>query len=72
MWLIPNLRKHPFLLDLRRWGRFAQRNVYPYRTLISGITSRGSVAVLVSNCIIAQNIPSNYDPDVRPDVFTTF
>ena len=39
---------------------------------LSGITSRGSVAILVSNCIIAQNIPSNYDSDVRPDVFTTF
>ena len=26
-----SLRKHPFLLALRRWGRFARRNVVPPR-----------------------------------------
>ena len=26
-WLPTSLRKHPFLLALRRWGRFARRNV---------------------------------------------
>ena len=28
---LTSLRKHPFLLALRRWGRFARRNVVPPR-----------------------------------------
>ena len=32
--LISSLRKHPFLLALRRWGRFAQRNVCDSATKI--------------------------------------
>ena len=28
---ISSLRKHPFLLALRRWGRFARRNDVPPR-----------------------------------------
>ena len=39
---------------------------------LSGITSRGSLTILGSNRIIAKNIPTNYDSDVRPDVLTTF
>ena len=26
-WLLTSLRKHPFLIALRRWGRFAPRNI---------------------------------------------
>ena len=29
-----SLRKHPFLLALRRWGRFARRNDYDSATEI--------------------------------------
>ena len=32
--LLHSLRKHPFLLALRRWGRFARRNVCDSATKI--------------------------------------
>ena len=34
-----SLRKHPFLLALRHWGRFARRNVAPPRETSSAVKS---------------------------------
>ena len=34
-----SLRKHPFLLALRRWGRFARRKVAPPRETSSAVKS---------------------------------
>ena len=39
IYLVSSLRKHPFLLALRRWGRFARRNVVPPHETSPAVTS---------------------------------